>query len=184
MANLKVRLQRAKEGAGLDKHDRRMLDHLEQLDTQEVGGSGGVASPASLALLDLAAKLDRMKAEYEVVVGDWNVRHPRGKSNKNAAGRRNTAVVQRFAQSRGLAEPLKGRLGWGEAEPSTYRSGENESWIDYYLVSKSLVNRGLAKAVGVLAEPVNEPDHRLVTLDIDAVTALGKSRLWEDTRQA
>ena len=48
------------------------MDHLEQLDTQEVGGSGGVATPISLALLDLAADLDKMKAEYEVVVGDWN----------------------------------------------------------------------------------------------------------------
>ena len=33
-----------------------------------------------------------MKAEYEVVVGDWNVRHPEGAPNKNAADRRNTAV--------------------------------------------------------------------------------------------
>ena len=110
MANLKVRLQRAKEGTGLDKHNRRVLDHLEQMDTQEVGGSGGAASPVSLALLDLVAELDEMKAEYEVVVGDWNVRHPRGKPSKNSAGRRNTAVVQRFAQSMGLVEPLKGRL--------------------------------------------------------------------------
>ena len=30
-----------------------------------------------------------------------------------------------------------------EVEPRTYRSGGNESWIDYYLVSKSLVDRGL-----------------------------------------
>ena len=63
---------------------------MEQLDTQEVGGSGGVATPVSLALLDLAADLDKMKAEYEVVVGDWNVRHPDGEPNKNAAGIRGT----------------------------------------------------------------------------------------------
>ena len=87
---------------------------MEQLDTQEVGGSGGAATPVSLALLDLAAELDKMKAEYEVVVGDWNVRHPEGKPSKNAAGKRNTAVVRRFAQSRGLVEPLKKRLDWGE----------------------------------------------------------------------
>ena len=62
-------------------------------------GSGGAASPVSLALLNLAAELDKMKAGYYVVVGDWNGRHPRGKPSKNAAGRRNTAVVQRFAQS-------------------------------------------------------------------------------------
>ena len=39
-----------------------------------------------------------------------------------------------------------------------------------------MVDRGLVRAVGVLAEPV--------VLDIDAATALGKSRLWDDIRQA
>ena len=144
--NLKTRLQRAKEGAGLDKHNRGVLDHLEQLDTQEVGGSGGVATPVSLALLDLAADLDKMKAEYAVVVGDWNVRHPDGTQHPQAAGRRDTAVVRRFAKDRGLVDPLKKRLGKGEVEPRTYSSGENESWIDYYMVSKSLVDRGLVRA--------------------------------------
>jgi hypothetical protein len=77
-----------------------------------------------------------------VVVGDWNVRYPEGQPSKGAAGRRNTAVVKRFAQGRGLVEPLEPRLGWGVAEPRTYNSGGDESWIDYYLVSKSLVERG------------------------------------------
>ena len=184
MVNLRTRLQRAKEGAGLDKHNRRVLDHLEQLGTLEVGGSGGAATPVSLALLDLAADLDKLKAEYEVVVGDWNVRHPDGIQHPQAAGRRNTAVVRRFAQSRGLVDPLKKRLGKEEVEPRTYFSGGKETWIDYYLVSKSLVDRGLVRAAGVLAEPVNESDHRPVMLDIDAATALGKSRLWDDIRQA
>ena len=66
------------------------------------------AQPAlSVALLNMATELDKMKAEYVVVVGDWNVRHPRGKPSKSAAGRRNTTMVQRFALSRGLVEPLK-----------------------------------------------------------------------------
>ena len=39
------------------------------------------------------------------------------------------------------------------------------------------MDRGLVKAAGVLAEPVNESDHRSVMLNIDVVTALGKSRL-------
>ena len=80
--------------------------------------------------------MDKMKEEYEVVVGDWNVRHPEGQPSKNAAGRRNTAVVRRFAQSRGLVEPLTPGLRWGEVEPRTYSSGGNESWSDYYLVGK------------------------------------------------
>ena len=65
MVNLRARLRRVKEGAELDKHNRRVLDHLEQLDTLEVGGSGGAATPVSLALLDLAADLDKLNAEYE-----------------------------------------------------------------------------------------------------------------------
>ena len=132
----------------------------------------------------MTIELDKMKAEYEVVVGDWNVRHPRGKPSLAAADRRDTAVVQRFALDRGLVEPLKERLDWGEVEPRTYRSGENESWIDCFMVSKSLVDRGLVSATGVLGESVNESDHRPVVLDIVAAAALGKSKLWDDIRQA
>ena len=99
MVNLKARLQRSREKAELIRHVRSVLVHLGQLDTQEVGGKGGAATLASLALLDLAAELDKMGVEYEVVVGDWNVRHPRGKPSMTAAGRRGTAVVQRFALS-------------------------------------------------------------------------------------
>ena len=51
------------------------------------------------------------------------------------------------------------------------------------MVSKSLVDRWLVGAAGVPDEPVNESDHRPVVPDIDAATALGKSRLWDDIRQ-
>ena len=159
------------------------MDHLEQLDTQEVGGSGDVATPISLALRDLAADLDKVKAEYEVV-WNWNVRHPDGTQHTQAAGRRNTAVVRRFAEGRGLVDPLKRGLGKEEIEPRTYSSGGIETWIDYYMVSRSLVDRGLVKAAGVLTESVNESNHKPVVLDIDAATALGNSRLWDDIRQA
>ena len=37
------------------------------------------------------------------------------------------------------------------------------------MVSKSLVDMGLVRATGVLAEPVNESDHKPVLLDTDAV---------------
>ena len=80
--------------------------------------------------MDLKEELDKMKAEYEVVVGDWNVRHPEGEPSKSAAGKRNTTAVQRFALNGGLVGPPKERLGWSEVEPRTYRSGGNESWID------------------------------------------------------
>ena len=58
--------------------------------------------------------------------------------------------------------------------------GGNESWIDYFLVSKSLVDRGLVRAAAVLGGVVNEADHKPIILDIDAKKALGKPRLWED----
>ena len=93
-------------------------------------------------------------------------------------------MVRRFAKGRGLVDLLKKRLGKGEVEPRTYNSGGIETWIDYYMVSRSLVDRGLVRAAGVLAEPANESDHKPVVLDIDAATTLGKSRLWDDIRQA
>jgi ribonuclease HI len=161
-----------------------VLEHLEQLDTLVVGGKGGAANPVSLALLDLAHDLNKVRSEYEVVVGDWNVRNPRGKASTSAARRRNTAMVSRFAAQRGLVDPLKSRMDWGEEEPVTYTSGERRSWIDYFLVSKKLEDRGLVRAAGVLAEPINESDHRPVMLDIDADTALGRSRLWDDIKEA
>ena len=107
MVNTKARLQKSREKTELSRHDGKVQEHLEQLDTQEVGGKGGAATPVSLALLDLAANLDKVEAEYEVVVGDWNVRHPWGTQHPQAVGRGNTTVVRRFAQSRGLVDPLK-----------------------------------------------------------------------------
>ena len=106
---MKARLQESRGKVELSRHDRRVLEHLEQLDTQEMGGKGGAATPVSLALLDLAAELDKMKPEYEVVLGDKNVRHPRSKPSSTAAGKMNTAVVQRFAPGRELVEPQSHR---------------------------------------------------------------------------
>ena len=45
--------------------------------------------------------------------------------------------------------------------------------------SKKLEDRGLIRAAGVLAGPINESDQRLVILDIDAGTTLGRSKLWD-----
>ena len=112
------------------------------------------------------------------------MRNPRGRASTSAAGRRNTSMVSRFATKRGLVDPLKSRMNRGEEEPVTYTSGVRRTWIDYFLVSKKLENRGLVRAAGVLTEPINESDHRPVMLDIDADTALGRSRLWDDIRQA
>ena len=64
--------------------------------------------------------------------------------------------------------------------PVTYPSGERRTWIDYFLVSKRLEDRGLIRAARVLADPINESDHRPVTLDIDSDTTLGRSKLRDD----
>ena len=81
-------------------------------------------------------------------------------------------------------EPLKPRLGWGEVEHAIYASVESRSRIDYYLVSKKLEDRGLVKAAGVLADPVNESNHKPVMLDTDADTTLEKPKLWDGVQQA
>ena len=75
-------------------------------------------------------------------------------------------------------------MDWGEEEPVTHTSGERRTWIDYFLVSKKLEDRGLIRAARILADPINESDHRPVMLDIDADTALDRSRLWDDIKQA
>ena len=97
MRNLRGRLERHREADTLDKQDRAVLEHLEQLGTLVVGGKGGAANPVSLALFDLAHDLNKVMAEYEVVVGDWNVRSPSGRASTSAAGKRSTAMVSRFA---------------------------------------------------------------------------------------
>ena len=79
-----------------------------------------------------------------------------------------------------MIDPLKTRLDWGEEAPVTYTSGERRTRIDYYLVSKKLEDRGLIRAARVPADPINESDHRPVMLDIDADTALGRSKLWDN----
>jgi hypothetical protein len=53
MRNLRGRLERHREAGTLDKQNRAVLEHLEQLGTLVVGGKGGAANPVSLALFDL-----------------------------------------------------------------------------------------------------------------------------------
>ena len=58
-----------------------------------------------------------------MVVDDWNVRHPDGTQYPRVASKRDTAVVRRFVQSRGLVDPLKKRLGKEEIEVRTAVEG-------------------------------------------------------------
>ena len=51
-------------------------------------------------------------------------------------------------------------------------------------MSKKLEDRGPIRAAGVLADPINESDHRTAMLDIDTDTALDRSKLWDDIKQA
>ena len=183
MRNPRGRLERHREAGTLDKQDRAVLEHLEQLGKLVVGGKGGATNPMSLSLFDLAHDLNKVMPEYEVVVGDWNVRSRSGMASTSAADKMNTAMVRRFAVQREPGDPLKTRTDWDEEEPVTYTRGETGTWIDSFLVSKKLEDRGLIRAAGVLADPINESDHRPVMLDIDADTALGRSKLWDDIKQ-
>ena len=79
------------------------------------------------------------------------MRGPSDRVSTSADGRRNTAMVQRFAAQRGLVDPLKPRLDWGEEEPVTYVSGDRRTWIDYCLVCKKLEDRGLFRATDLCA---------------------------------
>ena len=85
MRNLRGRLERHMEACTLDTQDKAVLEHLEQLGTLVVRGKGGATKPVSLALVDLAHDLNKAMTEYEVVVGDWNVRSPSGRASTSEA---------------------------------------------------------------------------------------------------
>ena len=104
MPNLRRRLEKHREASTLDTQGRAVLDHLEQLGTLVVGGKGGAANPVSLALFDLAHDMNKVLAEYEVVVGDWNVRSSSGRASTSAASKMNTAMVKKFAVQRVAAQ--------------------------------------------------------------------------------
>jgi hypothetical protein len=62
----------------------------------------------------------------------------------------------------------------------TFWTSEADSWLDYFLVSKKLWDRGLVRSVMSVEEGLNEGDHAAIVIDLDMESALGKSALWQD----
>ncbi len=177
----RLELAAAGKARALTKWEGELLQHMTE-------GGGTAADPKSVALLELRQELARLKCEYVIVAGDWNT-NPPGVGNgrgeiETASARRDRLRVEGFAAELGLVEPLQGRLKEGDWMPVTCVSGDRRSWIDYYLVSKRAVDRGLVRAVGVVGDPINDSDHRLIVMDLDAETMLGTSRLWQDIELA
>ena len=52
-ADARARLEKAETGEQLSRKEEGLLKHLRQVDSEEVGGQGGVANPISLALRDI-----------------------------------------------------------------------------------------------------------------------------------
>jgi hypothetical protein len=66
----------------------------------------------------------------------------------------------------------------------TFRTVDSDSWLDYYLVSSKLMDRGLVRTATVVDEGLNDGNHSAVVLDIDLDSALGKTELWRDIEEA
>lgn len=190
MGKLKGELaDRAKTGARLSRIESEVQ---ELLNSEE-------ATPKTLALMDMKHDLLKLKADYIVVGGDWNTCPPgavraRG-SEPTSENRKSTEAVEKWMGELALVEPLsrpderalqkvKNRLGG--ADPNKVRTyhGAGSSWIDYFLVSRSMDERGLIRATAVMGDGLNGSDHKAVVLDVDMEAALGKSSVWEDVEAA
>jgi hypothetical protein len=82
--------------------DAELLEHLS---STEAGGP----SPKSVALLELRQDLQRLRCEYVVIGGDWNMGPPGVTDYKTGeettSNRRNTAMIEDFARKLDLVAP-------------------------------------------------------------------------------
>lgn len=148
-------------------------------------------NPKKLLLMDATWELKRMGAEYLIVGGDANCTPPqmeaaRSSSRIKTNHIKDTQMMEEFCEELQLVEPYRA-LGHEEI-PRTWagrgkRMGE-WSWIDYWLVSRKLIDRGLIKGTGVLRDYEETTDHAAIYLDIDMGNMLGKSELWEHIKEA
>ena len=152
------------------------------------------ATPKTILLADLAKDLVKMKVEYIIIGGDANTTPPeidRARSSllPSAEQIADTREMEAFCRMLGLVEPYRW-LGQGKAPydavPETWKGrgkrGGQWSWIDYWLVSESICERGLVRGCGVLRDKQESTDHAAIYLDIDRENLLGKSRLWQDIK--
>lgn len=193
MDNLKKQLELKQEPT----HEEKLtLEHLTE--DHQAAGYRSKATPRSMLLHDLRTLLLKIGATYNIIGMDWNSCPPgRGsaRSGKDEIElRRDRAEVEMFAQELALVEPMqelhdetREAAGGSRIEPRTWKgTGENAglwSWIDYWLVTKKLVQRGLVRRIGVLEDKLDGTDHAACLMDLDRDNLLGKSQLWQDIKK-
>jgi hypothetical protein len=79
---------------------------------------------------------------------------------------------------------VKNRLRGKPAEDVRSFFGNGSSWVDYFVVSRKLDERGLVQATAIIPDSINGSDHSMVGIDIDLESALGKSSVWKDIEAA
>ena len=173
--------------------EKETLEHIQRGSTE--GGRRATATPKSLMLRDIARVIRSMGAEYSIVGMDWNTNPPGmggarsgGESPEEKADREEVELFARELQLEEVISQLQsGREGSSDI-PQTWRGNGRRnhqwSWIDYFLVSRKLVQRGAVKAAGALRDTCDSTDHAGCWIDVDLEHMLGKSRLWQDIKEA
>ena len=143
--------------------------------------------PKVLLLADIEYEIEQAGAEYVIIGGDANTTPPdlemaRSCTDVKADHVRDTVAMAQFCERQQLVEPYRA-LGHDEV-PQTWRgrgeSSGNWSWIDYWLVSKRMVDRGLVRKCGVVRDFAESTDHAALYMDLDWENLIGKSDLWKD----
>jgi hypothetical protein len=143
--------------------------------------------PKVLLLADIEYEIEQAGAEYVIIGGDANTTPPdlemaRSCTDVKADHVRDTVAMAQFCERQQLVEPYRA-LGHDEV-PQTWRgrgeSSGNWSWIDYWLVSKRMVDRGLVRKCGVVRDFAESTDHAALYMDLDWENLIGKSELWKD----
>ena len=143
--------------------------------------------PKVMLLADIEYEIERSRAEYVIIGGDANTTPPdlemaRSCKKVRADHVRDTERMAQFCERQKLVEPYRA-LGHDKV-PQTWRgrgeSAGNWSWIDYWLVSKKMVDRGLVRKCGVVRDFAESTDHAALYMDLDWENLIGKSELWKD----
>ena len=143
--------------------------------------------PKVLLLADIEYEIEQAKAEYVIIGGDANTTPPdlemaRSCADVKAHHVRDTEGMAQFCERQQLVEPYRA-MGHDEV-PQTWRgrgnSSGNWSWIDYWLVSKRMVDRGLVRKCGVVRDFAESTDHAALYMDLDWENLIGRSELWRD----
>ena len=123
------------------------------------------------------ASLNVLAKRTYILNGDFNVRWVNSKPSGSTSQQR-THALRAFAKLLGLAEPMA--YLHPNVRPATFyksmATDAQSSWIDFFLITTSLLDQGIVMEAGVLQhEQVNNSDHRLYVIDVnlDALLHLG-----------